>query len=501
MRTLYRNCRILDQRASALLVSGTEIEWLGAEHAVDLHTVDLHTVDLHGALVTPAFVDAHVHLTDTGLALTALDLSHAAGPEQLLDAVEAAARSSRGRPIIGSGWDDSSWSQPPPSRAQLDRAAYGGLVYLARIDAHSALVSSSLVASVRGIAALTGYAPDGPLTRDAHDAVRRAALSGLPRGQRRDAQRAALQHAASLGIACVHEMAGPAISSAQDLADALETARDEPVPEVIGYWGELFGIDTAIALGAVGAAGDLFCDGSLGSHTAALSVPYADNPQHRGELRFDTADLAEHIVRCDARGVQAGFHAIGAAAVTQVLDAIDAANARSRGRQQRVRIEHAEMITDVARFAASDAIASMQPLFDATWGGPRGMYAERLGAERAATLNDCAALHDAAVPLAFGSDSPVTPMSPWAAVRAAAHPHRSGSAVSAAVAFDAHTRGGWAAAGQAGQGRLVPGAPATFAVWDAPGESATLPDVSPGSPLPRCLRTVRAGTTIYDVHA
>ena len=57
---------------------------------------------------------------------------------------------------------------------------------------------------------------------------------------------------------------------------------------------------------------------------------------------------------------------------------------------------------------------SMQPAFDAAWGGPDGMYATRLGAGRAAALNPLADLATAGVPLAFGSDSPVTPVDPWA---------------------------------------------------------------------------------------
>src|SRR6185312_5219721 len=100
------------------------------------------------------------------------------------------------------------------------------------------------------------------------------------------------------------------------------------LPEVIGYWAELRAVDRARELGAVGAAGDLFCDGSLGSHTAALSRPYADRPDTCGSLRFDTDEVTEHVLRCVEAGMQAGFHAIGDAAVDQVLAAVEAASAR-----------------------------------------------------------------------------------------------------------------------------------------------------------------------------
>ena len=118
----------------------------------------------------------------------------------------------------------------------------------------------------------------------------------------------------------------------------------------------------------------------------------------------------------------------------------------------------------------------MQPIFDPAWGGADGMYAQRLGRPRAAALNRFADLAAAGVPLAFGSDAPVTPIGPWAAVRAAACMHDPAAAISTAAAFVAHTRGGWRAAGRPEAGTLEPGAPATFAVWAAAELRSTLPD-------------------------
>jgi hypothetical protein len=289
------------------------------------------------------------------------------------------------------------------------------------------------------------------------------------------------------------------------------------LPEVIGYWGELFGVATARDLGAIGAAGDLFCDGSLGSHTAALSQDYADETGLRGELRYGTDDLVEHIRQCVEAGLQAGFHVIGDAAVDQVLTAFEFAT-EQLGRPAGVgsRLEHVEMVSDPNRLAASGLIASMQPAFDATWGGSQDMYATRLGVERAAGMNRFADLAAAGVPVVFGSDSPVTPLDPWGAVRAAAYPREPGAAISVRAAFLAHTRSGWLAAGRH-EGVLAPGLPATFAVWEAgslgvvaPDDRVQrwssdermllgLPDLRPGLDLPRCTRTVRAGTTLFDL--
>jgi predicted amidohydrolase YtcJ len=520
---LYRNGRVHSPAApdaTALLVDGDTIVWLGDEAGADGYDAE-RTVDLDGAFLTPAFVDAHVHATATGLGLVGLDLRSTSSLGEALAAVERAARAGRGRPILGGGWEESQWPERrPPTAAELDRAAYGGSVYLARVDVHSAVVSSSLMAAVPGLAGLAGYDPNGwQHEPQAHDAVRQHALAAMTRSQRAEAQRAFLAHAASLGIACVHEMAGPVISDADDLVELLAISRTEPVPEVLGYWGELHGIEQARELGAVGAGGDLFLDGSLGSHTAALTEPYADRPGETGVVRFETAEIVRHVLDCNTAGLQAGFHAIGDAAIDQLLDATEEVGRRlGRAGGAAHRVEHAEFVRDPARLAASGLLASMQPAFDALWGGADGLYAERLGPERAVALNRFGDLAAAGVPLAFGSDAPITEPGPWAAVRAAAHPHDPAAAISPRAAFLAHTRAGWRAARRDVEGVLAPGLPATFAVWEtgelgieAPDERIArwstdprsgvpaLPDLRPEAELPRCLATVRRGAAIFDV--
>jgi predicted amidohydrolase YtcJ len=101
------------------------------------------------------------------------------------------------------------------------------------------------------------------------------------------------------------------------------------------------------------------------------------------------------------------------------------------------------------------------------------------------------------VVLAFGSDSPVCARS-VGQLRAAAH--RAGAAVNVEAAFAAHTTGGWRAAGDDRAGVLAPGAPATYAVWQAGARlgGTGLPDLNPGQPEPTCLATVVHGRTVYD---
>jgi len=510
---LYRNGRVRSPGspfATAFVVDGPTVAWVGEEAAADGMTADA-TVDLSDALVTPAFVDAHVHATATGLALTGLDLAATRTLGEALAAVRAAARP--GEVLLGHGWDETRWPERrPPTAAELDRAAGpGGRVYLSRADLHSAVASTALLERTPSEAGRVRLAD--------HHAVRARALAAVTPAQVGAAQRATRAEASRLGIGCLHEMSGPEVASATDLAGLSALAAAEPGPDVVAYWGELGapGIATALALGAR-PGGDLFCDGSLGSHTAALSSPYADAPDTAGELRYDADAVRAHVVAATRAGLQAGFHCIGDRAVTAVLDGIDAAAdvlGLAAVRAARHRLEHAECLTAEHGRAMGrlGVVASVQPAFDARWA--TGMYVDRLGAARAAATNPFAALAAAGVPLALGSDAPVTPLDPWGAVRAAV---RARHPLSARAAFSAHTRGGARAARQdgSGAGELSPGAPATFAVWQVEGELvvqvpderiaawstdaraavAGLPDLD--GPDPRCVRTVVRGGTTYD---
>lgn len=484
---------------AVLVDAAGRIGWVGA--ADDTPPAD-RVVELPDATILPAFVDAHVHTTATGLALTGLDLHGTRSLADLLDRVQAHAHAGRGRVILGTGWDDTNWPERrPPTRQELDRAAYGGAVYLSRVDAHSAACSSALLAAVPEAAGQSGYDEAGVVRLEAHHAVRRAAYAGISSTQRRAAQRATRERAAGLGIGCLQEMSGPEVAGRPDLEALLALAATEPGPTVLAYWGELHGFPTVAELGLAGAGGDLFCDGSLGSHTAALSTPYAD-ADTSGALRYDAAQVHDHVRAATAAGVQAGFHVIGDAAIDQAMGAV-ARVADELGldavRGCRHRLEHAEMprpehLTAMARLGM---IASVQPAFDAAWGGLDRMYAQRLGAERAAGLNPLAAFANAGVPLALGSDSPVTALDPWGGVAAAVHHRTEGSGLTVEQAFHAATAGGWYAVRAAtGAGTLQVGAAATFAIWDDAGTDVLQRAVA-GEP-PTCRSTIVDGAVAYD---
>nr|WP_232542137.1 amidohydrolase family protein [Nocardia bovistercoris] len=513
--------------ATAMAVTDGTVVWLGAEKPGRALHPGAEIIDLDGAFVAPAFVDPHVHVTALGLRLTGLDLARATSLRDCLDAVRAYAAAHPDGAILGDGWDETRWPEGrPPTVDEIDAAAGPDRhVYLARVDVHSAVASSALLDAVPELGAATGYTRGEPVRAAAHHLVRAAALAAIGLGQRDRARRAALDAAAAHGVAAVHECAGPDISGRVDLA---ELRAFEHGVEVRTYWGEA--VHTAdlareliAELGVDGLAGDLFVDGSLGSHTAWLREPYVDG-SGSGLGYLDVDAIATHVRACTEAGVQAGFHVIGDAAMDAAVAGFERAAAELGGPAVAARghrVEHAEMLDggQIARLAALGVIASVQPGFDAAWGGADGMYAARLGAERAAAMNPFAAMAAAGIPLAIGSDAPVTALHPWAAIRAAVRHRSAGSGLSPRAAFAAATRGGWRAGGvrDGVSGTLTPGAPASYAVWDA-GELVVaaaadavqrwstdprsrvpgLPSLSDDAPLPKCLRTVHRGAVIHE---
>jgi predicted amidohydrolase YtcJ len=501
------------------------VAWLGSDDVGRAQFPDASIVDLDGAFVAPAFVDSHVHVTDTGLTLTGLDLRPARSLEHCLQLIADYARTHPDGPVWAHGWDESDWPRAvAPTTDDIDAAVGNRCAYLTRVDVHSAAASTALRQLISDLANRAGYHPQNPLSSDAHHDVRAFARDLLTRVQRAAARRAALDTAASLGVVAVHECAGPTIGGLTDWTELRDT---EHGVDVVGFWGEaVTTADEAKALveqiQARGLAGDLFVDGALGSRTAWLAEPYAD-ANHCGNRYLEVDDMAAHVQACTDVGVAAGFHVIGDAAVSAAVDAfagvVDRYGVAAVARCGH-RLEHVEMITpeQAARLGSWGVIASVQPNFDAKWGGPSGMYAQRLGAERGRQLNPFSLLASNGVPLAFGSDAPVTTMNPWVTVRAAAHHRTQGSGVSARAAFAAATRGGWRAAGvrDVVTGTLVPGAVASYAVWatgqlaanspqDAVQQWSTdprsrvplLPRLDPGKPLPECVRTVHRGEVIY----
>jgi predicted amidohydrolase YtcJ len=495
--------------ATAVVTDKRLISFIGSDGGARRSAPGQTEVDLQGRLVTPAFVDAHVHLIQSGQAMAGLGLEDATSRDDAVQRVAAyAQRHPDAHIIVGHGWDERAWPEPlPPTRTELDRAAGGVAVYLARVDVHSAVVSTTLLDQLPGVVTATGYRRDGLLTREAHHLCRGSLDRLFTDEERRSAARAALHAAAAQGVATVHQLGGPHLGPREDLRRVREVAAELGMG-VVSYWGELATeptVEWAQQAGIAGLAGDLCVDGAIGSRTASMQQPYTD-AETCGARYLSEQQIADHVIACTLAGLQAGVHCIGddavAAAVSGLRRAADVLGV-PRVRAARHRLEHVEMISeaDIATLAKLGVVASVQPAFDAAWGKPGELYEQRLGPHRAKGMNRFATLATFGVPLAFGTDAPVTPLAGWATVRAAVQHCRPSERLSVTAAVDAATRGAHWAAFADNAGTITVGALANLAIWDVADDNlegpVDLPRLDDG-PLPTCAATIAAGQFVYQ---
>src|SRR6059058_726220 len=221
MKTLYRATRVRTLSHTVdgewLLVDGRHVERVGSG---DPPAAD-RTVEIPGTTIIPGFIDAHVHLTGTGLNRSGPDLSDVPSKEQLLEKLAAAARSTDGAVLVH-GFDETTWDRPDlPSVEDLDRASSDPLVCV-RADGHVSLANSAAIA-VSGADGIDGTErdergwPTGVLRREANGAVQRWFHSSLSDNRIEQYQLEACALAAAMGVTCVHEMAIPELRGMRDV--------------------------------------------------------------------------------------------------------------------------------------------------------------------------------------------------------------------------------------------------------------------------------------------
>ncbi len=164
-----------------------------------------------------------------------------------------------------------------------------------------------------------------------------------------------------------------------------------------------------------------FADGAIGSATAWMDEPFANNPSKRGLASPDLLDIDHFYAslrEADRAGLQLSIHAIGDRANRTILDLYARLEKENGPADRRLRIEHAQHLhpEDYPRFAKLGVIASMQPyhaIDDGRW--VEGV----IGPKRIQSSYAWRSLLDAGATLAFGSDWPVAPLDPLAGIYAA----------------------------------------------------------------------------------
>jgi predicted amidohydrolase YtcJ len=385
-------------------------------------------IDLQGKTVLPGFIDTHTHLTDTGIDTLGVDLSEAHSISEIQDKLAAFAKHlPPGEWVIGSGYDDSVLKEKRfPTRYDLDKKVGDYPVSISRRDGHSLVVNSAGLKLLQLPPETDGYEKDKQ-TGEPTGIMRRAAVgptNEIVLGQLSDEMRLkglhnAVQFAIAKGITTIHALEGGGTLAEKNLAVLF--ANQDKLPVRIIIYHQTCNVAMAKKEGLPRIGGCLLIDGSIGSHTAAVTEPFNDKPESTGVLYFTDQELYGFIEAAHCAGLQISMHAIGDRALDQILNAYQKVLTKYPKKDHRHRIEHYELPRpeQISQTAELGILLGMQPTFDYLWGGANQLYETRLGLKRSLASNPFRAILDAGIKIAGGSDSYVTPMDPMLGIHSA----------------------------------------------------------------------------------
>ena len=424
--------------ASALVVTGDRITYVGDDATARTFVgPSTRLVDLDHRMLLPGFQDSHVHPGMVPNPANSLDLHGLTQRRQIVDRIRQFARSHPSeRWITGDGWDEVAFAPSGmPTREELDAVVPDRPAFLTDNSGHDAWVNSRALAAAR-ITSQTADPANGRIERDARgrptgllheDAAMNPVLERIPpksQQQVRADLETALREMTRLGFTALEDaMATPPIAQAYKALDEEGELHQrvnlcmpfDPDKDDETQWQSFLEQRRALR-GKLLRAGcvKLFIDGAA-AHTVALLEPYSDAPSFgRGKLFIEPARLDRLVVRLDAAGFQVHMHAQGDWAVRAGLDAFAQARRLNGFHDNRHTIAHLWLVdpADVPRFRTLAVVANMTPLWSLgdTWetvDAPR-MFGER----RIDHLFPTASLLRSAAVLVWGSDWPVTGVSP-----------------------------------------------------------------------------------------
>jgi predicted amidohydrolase YtcJ len=517
------------KREQAIAVRADRIDAVGPnEEILKLKGANTVVVELGGKFVMPGFNDAHTHLAAGGFEKLTVNLVGAKSLDEFRERIRAKVEKAEPNAwIVGGGWDETLWPvKATPTRWDIDEVTTTHPVFLERVDGHIA-VANTRALQLASVTLASKEPAGGKIDRDANgqptgilrETARDAVTAVIPKpnhDKRRAAIEAALADASEWGVTSAQDG-----SSWDDFLIYEELQKEGKLTLRIYEW---LPFDTTMtqleqwrkahpANDSMLQVGMLkgFMDGSLGSHTAALIEPYADDAKNSGIPQYEVDKLNAMTKERVLDGFQVGFHAIGDKGVQMALDAFAAAEKEARekkvkaangGEDYRLRIEHAQVTTpaQILKFKELKVIASMQPnhlLTDMNWAEAR------VGAKRAEHSYAWAEFLRRGVPLAFGTDYPVEPITPFRGLYAAVtrksedglkqyYPEQK---ITMEQAIAAYTTGSaFAEFAEKQKGVLAPGMLADFVVLDR-----DVAAVAPGKILEtKVLRTVVGGKTVYE---
>jgi len=391
-------------------------------------------IELGDKTLIPAFGDGHLHFSNWALfAASYFDVREARDIQEIQEIIRDFLRN-KGNPkmILAFGVSKHSVREKRLiTRLELDQACQNIPLMIVCYDGHSAVFNSAMLKKFPDeVKNLPGfYGDDGNLFHEAYYEGVDFATSLLPPLDLVNSILKGYDLLADYGIGTIHATEGVGFPNDLDitLVSLIAKARTRKNNFQTRLFFQTMDVDKVLNrdLPRIGGCFATALDGCFGATDAALHEPYSNDPGNKGILYHQEEEVFEFAKTANRAGLQIEMHAIGDAAVTRAVDAIESALQDHPREDHRHTIIHACLIKpeDLRRIAALGIGITLQPGFLISPLEPVEYLEDILG-ERVYASSPLRSILDAGIHLSGGSDAPVTHPDPIEGIYGACnHPY------------------------------------------------------------------------------
>ena len=364
-------------------------------------------VDLEGAIILPPFVDSHTHFLQTGIVNSGCQLDKAENVKDVVDIVENECKKNR----IVLGWNLGKFSMREIRElvSEIEKLGNKNFIWLVSQDLHHCIANNEAIKWAKKNYSLYDYS-ENYVGGEAYNFLSYKINDLLSEDYKLSSLKKVEKHCISKGVATVHALEGTENNPYETmlvnkffknskLESIIYNQSSNPSIPLKNNWKQM--------------GGCILVDGSIASRTAAMFDEYYDE-KTKGDLYLNSDAVMDITKTAKKNNLQLALHAIGDVACEIVASSYMWAEESFGASELPNRIEHFILPNNksIRNARKSNAVIGIQPAYDYYWGGKDGLYAHRLGVERALNCNPYKTLADSGIILIGGSDSPVTPIDP-----------------------------------------------------------------------------------------
>lgn len=431
---LIKNAKCLTMKNETIVdwiaINNGKILALGMNNTYsNLVTENTVIIDAGGNTVLPGFIDSHFHVVQTALNAISINLRGVCSFEEIGVQIQKAILEKPGESIICISLQVEKLKEKKfPDRITLDRYCRDVPVWINCLDYQVSMLNTygllyyKVPFNMEGVEKDSHDVATGIFRGKANAVLRNNILEEITDKVRKGAVMDLIPELLSVGITTVNAMEGGYMYSDKDADFIVEYGSEFPVDMALFY--QSLDVEKIKKKNLKRIGGSFYVDGTMGARTAALSFEYADCPGRMGSLRYTQSELNEFVAECYKNNLQLSLYTIGDRAIGAALNAHEYALYQTGVTGLRHRLEHVELANaeHISKAKEMGIIFSMNPTYEAYWGGSNKMYSQRLGKNYVKT-NMFREIIDQGVCLVGGSDSDITEYNPMIGIAAAVnHP-------------------------------------------------------------------------------